>query len=175
MRGKSFVLVVCIFAFCVSFVSAGLFGDVFHGITGNVITEVKPESFGENELAEITCERVKETFDKDFKDFEIPEAVPFKTEVFDVHIDDEFFISAELMEHKIELISCEKSEKATYNIYVKSKLILDAIGNKEKIKPLDFYHENRKNGQLKIKPVGVGRRLKMTFINFGLRIASWFD
>ena len=175
MRNRNFIIAICVFTLCFSLVSAGLFDDIFKGITGNTIAETEPEEFGEEELTMITCEEVKVIFNKDFSEYEIPKAVPFKTEVFNVHIDNEFFISANLEEGKIKLISCEESEEPTYNVYIKSKLILDAIEDKDGIKPLDFYNDNRKNGQLEIKPIGITRKLKMSFINFGLKIASWFD
>jgi hypothetical protein len=175
MRGRNFILAVYIFSFCISFVSAGPFGDVFQKITGNVIAETNIEDLEKDQLDLITCEQVKEIFEKDFEGFEIPKAVPFKTETFNIFIDEEFFISMELDEKKVGSISCEVSEKPTYNIYVKSELILDTIGNKEEINPLDYYNENRKNGNLDIKPIGFGRKLKMGFINLGLKIASWFN
>ena len=175
MKMKIFGVTFLMFGLCMSFVSAGLFDDVFHGITGNVISEVKEGSFGEKELGNISCEQVKEVFSRDFPDYEIPKAIPFKNEIFDVYIDDEFFVSAELVDKRISQIVCEPSDEVTYNVYIKSKLILDAMGNKEEIKPIDFYNENRKNGQLKIKPVGIIRKIKMGLINFGLKIASWFS
>ena len=163
------------FVLCISFVSAGFFSDIFQKITGNVIDGVDDDSFNSESLEMISCEQAKDVFSRDSENFTIPSGVPFKNEVFNVYIDDEFFLSTELVDKEISEIVCESSEEVTYNVYVKSKLILDVMGNEEEINPIDFYNQKRKSGELEIKAVGFMRKIKMGFINFGLKIASWFS
>ena len=175
MEMKNFGVVLFAFVLCISFVSAGFFGDIFQKITGNVVEEMGANSLEVETFEMISCEQAKEGFNKDFANYEVPKAVPFKNDVFNVYVDDEFFVSAELVDKKIGELSCEFSNEATYNIYISSGLVAEIGGSNEKINPIDFYNQKRKSGELEIKAVGFVRKIKMGFINFGLKIASWFN
>lgn len=124
----------------------------------------------------ISCSLIKPFVDAEISSFEIPKKVPFKNEIFNIYLDEEFLISLNLVNRKFQETICEESESVTYNIYISKELVLEVIENKEDIgNPIDFYFENKKNGNLNIKPIGFGRRIKFSFINFGLKIAGWFD
>lgn len=175
MEMKNFGVVLFAFVLCMSFASAGFFGDIFQKITGNVVEEAEVNSPEVENFEMISCEQAKESFNKDFANYEVPRAVPFKNDIFNVYVDDEFFVSAELVDKKIGELSCEFSDEATYNVYLSSNLIAEINEGKEEINFIKYYNEKRKNGELEIKAVGIGRKIKMGFINFGLKIASWFS
>lgn len=165
---KEFFSVV-LFIFLVGFVSAGFFDDIFGGITGNVVLE-EEDFLYEN----FTCEDSKEVFDNEYINYEIPGAIPFSDDVFDVYVDDKFILSFELVDKKITSLECEVSDEVSYRVYISSDLIdeviLDAPDD-----VVGFYNEKRESGELEIKAVGFFNKLKIGFINFGLKIAGWFS
>ena len=126
-------------------------------------------------LGLLSCSLIKPIINSEISNFEIPEKIPFQNEVFNIYFDNNFLISLNLVDGKFGNITCEESEDVTYDIYIKKELILIIIEEKDNINPLDFYHENRKNGNFDIKPIGFKNKIKFGFINFGLKIASWFD
>ena len=174
MNIKVFVVVFIMVGLCMSFVSASFFGDIFNKITGKAIEE--KVNIIDGEIFEIIpCEQVKEIFDKDFINYEIPRATPFKSEVFNMHIDKEFFVSVELIDKKITGITCDESSQPTYNIYVTNSLVGEVVEGFSEDNLIDYYNQKRKSGELEIEPIGIARKLKMGFINLGLKIASWFS
>ncbi len=176
METKFFGVVLFTFVLCIGFVSAGFSNDISQKITGNVVSEIDDDFSDMENLGIISCEQIIDSgLDDDFVDYEIPDAVPFKNEVFNIYIDDEFFLSAELVDKKISGIVCESSKEVTYKIYISSSLIAEISGDNEEINPIDFYNQKRKSGELEIKAVGFVRKINMGFINFGLKIASWFN
>jgi len=40
---------------------------------------------------------------------------------------------------------------------------------------IGFYNEKRESGELEIEAVGFAKKLKLGFINFGLKIVGWFS
>ena len=172
---KIFGVVLFVFGMCISFVSAGFFGDIFQKITGNVVGETEDVSLSAEEFAMLSCEQFKEIFGRDFESYEIPKWVPFKNDIFDVYIDDEFFLSVELIDKKVGEVSCEVPNDTTYNVYLSSGLMAEISEDNEEVNPIDFYNQKRKSGELEIKAIGFVRKIKMGFINFGLKIASWFS
>ena len=163
-----------VFLLCMGFVSAGLTEEMFSAVTGNSIIDIQEAPSLEMALESIVCEDIRDVFNENFTGYMIPEKIPFKDELFNIYIDDEFFISFKLSDKQVILAECEAFEKATYNVYVTSNLIKDAVINRLDINPVDYYNQNMKSGDLKIKPVGFARKVKMGFINLGLKIASWF-
>ena len=165
MRVENLSVFLFVFVLCTGFVSAGFFDDIFGKITGNVI-------LGED--YNIECEEAKTIFDEKYLNYEIPGGIPFSDDVFDVYVDDDFFASFELREKKVLGVSCESSDDVSYNVYVDSDLI-DEVSDDLGVKVVDFYNEKKKSGELKIEAVGFGKKLKLGFINFGLRIIGWFS
>ena len=93
-----------------------------------------------------------------------------------MYLDDKFLGSVVLEERKIKSFNCQEAEKTTYRIYVTSDLVVDAFVSAQApgFNPIDFYNEKRKSGDISIKPVGIFRKIKFGFINFGLKIAGNF-
>lgn len=153
------LIVVLIAGFC----SAGFVSEV---MTGNVVADV-----GIN--IKWSCENAKTVFDDGFLGLEIPEKAPFTSEVFNVYVDDEFFSSFVLEEKKVSGMSCLESDEATYRVYVSSGVLEEAAI--EGLDFVEFYNEKKSEGEIKIKGVGFGKKFKMGFVNFGLRVAGWFS
>lgn len=158
---------IFLFVLCIGVVSAGFFDDVF--LTGHV---VNGEVDMKLSIEDIECEDAKVVFDDKYLNYEIPGGIPFSDDVFDVYIDDEFFVSFELVDKKISGMSCDVSEDVSYNVYVSLDLIEQVDGVEDYV---EFYNEKKKNGELVIDAVGFGKSVKLGFINFGLWVAGWFS
>lgn len=126
-------------------------------------------------LGNASCNFLKSAFEQGNASFEIPREIPFTNDIFTVFVDDEFMISIEIEEKKIENIYCEVHDGTTYKIYLTSDLLTEAISDYKNINLIDFYLERKKSGDLIIKPIGITRKFKMFFINIGLRFASLFS
>lgn len=156
---------VFVFLFCLGLVSAGFVDDVFAGVTGNVVLG------GE----EIECYNAKSVFQENYSDYEIPEGIPFSDDVFDVYVDEDFFVSLELVDKKLVAIECDVSDEVSYSVYVRSSLIDSITSGELDEDVVGFYNDKKKSGEIKIEAAGFGKRLKLGFINFGLKIAGWFS
>jgi hypothetical protein len=160
---------VLIVVLCIGFVSAGFFDDVFGGMTDNVVA-------GEEVIfSDFDCDAAKVAFDDEYIDYEIPQAIPFSDDVFNVYIDDEFFASFDLVDKKMTEIRCEVSEDVSYSIYVSSDLIEEIGSGFPEEGIVDFYNEKKGTEDLEIVASGFVKKLKLGLINFGLRIAGWFS
>jgi|GEM_PF-1242162 hypothetical protein len=158
---------ILLLVLCIGFVSAGFFNDVFGGITGNVV-------LGEDGV-DYDCGEVRIGFNKDYLNYSIPEKVPFDNELFAVYVDDEFFATFELVEKDITEMTCEIFGEVTYNIYITSELVDELQSGDLGEDAIGFYNEKKKSGELRIDAVGFMKRLKLGFINFGLKIFGWFN
>lgn len=120
-----------------------------------------------------SCESVVSGFDNMESDFVIPNGVPFSDDVFDVYLDDGFFVSFKLVDKKLDGAGCEMSEEVSYMIYVNSSL-LDELKDFDG-DFVDFYNEKTASDELRIEAVGFGKSVKLGFIKFGLWVAGWFS
>jgi hypothetical protein len=136
---------------CVGFVSAGSFS------------------------VDSNCSDIKAIFDKEDFDFQFPDAFPFGDDVFDVYLDDGFLVSFELVSDEISGVGCEVSESVNYNVFVTSGFVEKIESSSLDSGFIDFYNDNKASGDLKIEAVGIGKKLKLGFINFGLKVAGWFS
>jgi len=122
----------------------------------------------------ITCEQVKSMVGDNIVGVEFPKQVPFTDEVFNLHIDERMIASIILINKSVTEISCDTNNNATFNVYVVGSLF-DADYGDEEINPIDFYNEKTASGEIQIKAIGFGRKIKLGFINLALKIASWFS
>lgn len=122
-----------------------------------------------------SCSEIKTAFGEGGLDFQIPGGVPFSDDVFSVYIDEEFLVSFELVDKKLEGVECEASGDVSYNVFVSGKLLDELRDGSSDVSFVDFYNEKKASGDLKIEAVGIGKKLKLGFINFGLKIFGWFS
>lgn len=163
MGYKSFS--VFLFIVCIGLVSAGFSSDVSGSITGNVILG------GKN----VTCEGVRNVFEENHTSYVIPEKVPFSNDVFAVYVNQEFFGLFDLVNKKITKVSCNLDEEVSYNIYITTDLLNSLSSGDLGEDVVGFYNEKKNSGELKIEGVGIGKKIKLSFINFGLKIFGWFN
>jgi len=143
--------VLLVLVLCFGFASAGLLGSDLN--------------------LDNSCGEIVSSFEGGM-DFVIPDGVPFSDDVFDVYIDDEFFVSFELVDKKLDSVGCEMRDDVGYRVYVSEGLLSELESFNGEF--LDFYNEKRASGDLRIDSIGVGNSLKMGFIKFGLWVAGFF-
>jgi len=143
MRGKSFIIGVLVLAFVFSFVSAVEFED-------------------------FSCENVARNKDLAIGQ-SLPEKVPFTDEVINIYLSEEIYGNLQVENKTIKDFVCDENENATYKIYVES---LDTIGdflNSEDV--LGTYKEKSDSGEIEVKGVGLGNKVKLFFVKIFLKFA----
>jgi hypothetical protein len=105
-------------------------------------------------------------------DFEVPSGVPFSDEVLNFYIDDEFFGAVVLEDRKIVSVGCDVLEDFDYEVFVSGGLVDEVLNLSDGY--VDFYNKKRANEELRIVASGFGGKLKMGFVNFGMRVGSHF-
>lgn len=105
--------------------------------------------------------------------FELPSYVPYKTEVFHMYYqDDEPLGFIELVDGKVVGAGCDIQGKPTFNVYVKGDETLLNIANAKN--PLDAFNAARADGDIVIKGVSLGKKVKGFFTKIAASVASWF-
>lgn len=105
--------------------------------------------------------------------FEMPSFVPYNTEVFHIYYqNDAPFGFVELVNKKIVGAGCDIQGKPTFVVYVKDDETLLNIVNAEN--PLDAFNKARSDGDIVIKGVTFGKKVKGFFTNVLASVASWF-
>lgn len=163
---------VLILVFCVGIVSAGFFEDVFGGMTGRVVDGKLSVVVG---VEGNECDKAKFIFDEQYSGYAVPEAIPFSDDIFDVYVDDVFFAGFDLFDKKVSGMRCEASEDVSYNIFVTSGLLMEISESGSDLDFVEFYNQKRDSEELRIEAVGIGKKMKLGFINFGLWVAGWFS
>lgn len=110
--------------------------------------------------------------DKD-KELNIPNLIPFTTEVFNIYTKDNKKVGhIELYKKKIKSFDCNITNKPTYNVYVKDIATLQDIDNSENsIKELS---QKLSSKDIKIEGTSIFKKIKMVFAKIGLSIANMF-
>lgn len=105
--------------------------------------------------------------------FEMPSYIPYSTEVFHIYYQDDAPLGfIELVDKKIVGADCEIQGEPTFVVYVKEDETLLNIVNAEN--PLDAFNDARANGDIVIKGVTFGKKVKGFFTNLAASMASWF-
>lgn len=119
-----------------------------------------------NNLDELECINALNYKDQ-FIGQSIPEEAPFKNEVINIYVSEEIYGNIVLEEKIIVDFSCSESENPTYNLFIK-----DLEGVRKFVESENFlenYKEMQKSGEIKIKAIGFGRKIKLTFIKLVLK------
>lgn len=104
----------------------------------------------------------------------LPEQIPFSNEVFVVFIDSNLIASVKLEDKEITSFDCSNETEPTFEIYLSS-----SIFNEEEMlllneNPIQFYSDNKKSGDIKIKANGFFQSIKLGFMNFSIKVADLF-
>jgi len=117
-----------------------------------------------------SCETFMEQVGQQIQGKSIPSAAPFTNEIFTIFIDERRMGTITLEEKMITETQCNTEAKTTYKIHVKSSALKEI---NEETTPFSFYNKKKMSGEIKIEGVGFGKKLKLSLINFGAKIAGW--
>ena len=117
-------------------------------------------------LGNMNCENALEYKDR-IVGQSVPEQAPFKSEVINLYISEEPFGHVALEEKKIKDLSCLKNENYDYEVYFKDTETITKLLESEDT--LETYKELKKSGDIEVKAKGLGKKVKLGFINFILK------
>lgn len=97
----------------------------------------------------------------------IPDKAPFNNEILNVYISEEIYGNLVIEESVIEDFSCVENEDASYELTIKDlETMKKFVGSEDYIQT---YKEMKKSGEIEIKGVGLGKKIKLAFVNFILK------
>lgn len=96
-------------------------------------------------------------------DFELPEKVPFSSEVINIYLGEESVGYLVLKDKKLESHGCGENEKPTYRIMIRDEQVIEDLMGADDV--INEYNKQRGDGGLKVEGVGFWRNMKMFFIN----------
>lgn len=106
-----------------------------------------------------------------FEQFQIPSYVPYNNEIFGFHILQENFSgSLELKDGKVVSVSCEENKDKTYDIYIQNLTTIEDFQNSGN--PLGVFNEKLGDGEITVKGVSFGKKVKFAVTKFVLRFLS---
>ncbi len=118
------------------------------------------------DVSELTCENAL-NYKEQIVGNEIPSEAPFNDEIINVYISNETYGNLVIEESVIKDFSCVENEDASYEIRIK-----DLQTMKDFVESEDFiqtYKDMKKSGDLEIKGIGFGKKIKLAFVNFVLK------
>lgn len=116
--------------------------------------------------SELECQNAVQYKDQ-FIGQAIPEDAPFKNEIINIYVSEEIYGNIVLEEKVIIDFSCSESEDPTYNLFIQDFESVKKFVESENY--LETYKEMQRSEEIKIKAVGFGRKIKLTFIKFVLK------
>ena len=129
-------------------------------------------SLGEINLEKVNCQMLK-PYESQVIGYKIPKQVPYGDETFNIYIEKEIFGSLVLKNWSVFGFSCSENFNRTYDIYIKDNSVFEKFENSKDI--LETINNELNNGDIEIKGVGFGKKLKFFFSKLGLRIWGWFN
>ncbi len=120
------------------------------------------------EITDFSCKNVE-----NYKDMAIgknlPESAPFTNEVLNIYVSNETYGNLVIEEKIIIDFSCIENENATYNVYIKDSSVIKDFAESDDI--IETYKNSTESGDLEIKGVGFGKKIKLAFVKFFLKFA----
>ena len=117
----------------------------------------------------LSCSLIKNIFDSEEIEIEIPEDVPIKNEVVVLFIDETFLTTVRVEDKKVSELQCMEPDESRFRIFVTSDLIVEVLMNGgEMDDPIAFVKENLESGDLKIEAKGLFNKIKLFIVKIGL-------
>ncbi|MFA5485067.1 MAG: hypothetical protein WC260_02345 [Candidatus Pacearchaeota archaeon] len=143
------------------------------------LEEIEAVNFELNNLISLlsesnACELIKDEMESELVGFTLPKQIPFTNEVFVIFIDSNFIGNVKLENKEVTSFDCSSEIKSNFEVHLSSSIFTEEQMELLKESPVDYYLNNKKDGNIKIKANGFVRGIKLGFINFGVKIASFF-
>lgn len=117
----------------------------------------------------VSCSLIKNVFESEGFEIEIPEDVPIKDEVIVLFLDEAFLATVRIEDKKVSGLICMEPDESRFRVFVSSDLILKVVLNKDEINPTKFIKESLDDGSLKIEAKGIWNRLRLFVVKIGLK------
>ena len=105
--------------------------------------------------------------------YTLPSEIPFTTDNFNLYFNKSFYANIDIKNKTISDLSCSENNKSNYNVYIENtQTIVKIVESNDKIKTVN---KLMKSGEIQIKGVGFGKKLKIFFMKIGLNIFNWFN
>jgi hypothetical protein len=140
MRGKNFIVLFAVLFASLVFVSA----VSYENITCQNLESQKEMAIG----------------------FKIPDKAPFTDEIINVYLNGSIFGNIVIENRTLKDFSCLEKEDATYKIFVKNRSVVSGFINSEDV--LQTYKDKSDLGEVKIKGVGLVKKIKLGFVKLFL-------
>jgi hypothetical protein len=98
---------------------------------------------------------------------EIPSEAPFDNEIINVYVSEEVYGNLVIKESVIRDFSCSENEDATYSLSIQNLETVKKFLESEDF--IDSYKSMKKSGEIEVKGIGFGKKLKLAFVNFILK------
>lgn len=145
MRGKNILILLLTFSISLAIVSA-----------------VAPE------ITDFSCQNIVQ-----YKDMAIgqtlPDKAPFTDEIINIYLNEGAYGNLVIQNKTIANFSCEESEEPTYKIHVETTQTIEDFLNSNDT--LETYKIKSDSGEIEIKGVGLGKKIKLAFVKFFLKFA----
>ena len=102
----------------------------------------------------------------------IPEQVSYSDEVFNIYIEEEIFGHFTISESTISDFGCVENKNATYNIIIKDSSTIEDLMKNFSVESLN---SKLSSGEIEIKGITVGKKIKLFFTKIGLKFLNWFS
>jgi hypothetical protein len=97
----------------------------------------------------------------------LPEKVPFTDEIVNIYIENETFGNIVLENKTIKDFSCKENQYATYKVHINNLSSLNDFMNSKDF--IGTYKNKTKSGEIDINGVGLGKKIKLSFVNLFLK------
>jgi hypothetical protein len=121
-----------------------------------------------NALENFSCQNVEANKDMAIGQ-NLPDKAPFTDEIINVYILEEIYGNLQIENKTIKDFSCIKHENATYEIHINNSLVIQDFFESEDI--IQTYKEKSDSGEIQIKGIGFGKKVKFFFVKFFLKFA----
>lgn len=99
----------------------------------------------------------------------LPDKAPFSDEIINIYIENETFGNIVLENKTLKSFSCIENQSATYKIYIKNTSVINDFMNSDDF--MGTYKNKTSSGEIEVKGVGLGKKIKLGFVKFFLNFA----
>ena len=98
---------------------------------------------------------------------QIPDKVPFANEIINIYVGEQILGNIQIEEKKIKDFACAENEDATYKVEIIDYVVLNDFTSADNF--LEVYQEKTKSGEIEVKGIGFGKKIKLGFVKIALK------
>lgn len=98
---------------------------------------------------------------------DLPDEAPFTDEIINIYLSEEIYGNLQIENKTVSGFDCTENENPSYNIYIESfDTVEDFISSDDF---LTTYKEKSNSGEIVVKGVGLGKKIKLFFVKIFLK------